>query len=141
MRHRRIPDEAWGEFTVRLVAREDGRFDGIAYRKGRSAEAKVRGEQYETESEVRGRLKQEVLQCHPDWIGYAGAVEFFRRHFPNGFEDQNYLEQERCYKWDAKRLLDDAVPLDSATMPTFGLCRAAGAVRCPLWHRRHGVSA
>ncbi|MCY4431271.1 MAG: hypothetical protein OXC11_12880 [Rhodospirillales bacterium] len=27
------------------------------------------------------------------------------------------------------------------TMPTFGLCRAAGAVHCPLWHRRHGVSA
>ena len=113
MRRQRILDEAWGEFTVRLVAREDGRFDGIAFRKGRGAEAKVRGERYETENEVRARLKQEVMRRHPDWVGYDGAVGFFRRHFPNGFEDENYLEQERSYKWDAKRLLDEAVPLDS----------------------------
>ena len=114
MRRRRIPDETWGQFTVRLVAREDGRFDGIAFRKGGSAEAKVRGEQYETESEVRARLKQAVLRRHPDWVGYNGAVEFFRRHFPDGFEDENYLEQERSYKWRAKGLLDETVPLDSA---------------------------
>lgn len=114
MAHRRLPDEAWGEFTVRLVAREDGRFDGIAFRQGRNAEAKVRGERDETESEVRARLKQVVLRRHPDWVGYDDAVVFFRRHFPKGFEDERYLEQERSYKWKAKRLLDEAAPLDSA---------------------------
>ena len=116
MRHRRIPDEAWGDFTVRLVARDDGRFDGIAFRKGRGAEAKVRGEQHEPEHEVRARLKQEVLRRHPHWVGFDGAVAFFRRHFPNGFEDDGYLEQERLYKWDAKRQLDDAVPINLAAV-------------------------
>ena len=62
----------------------------------------------------RARLKQEVLRRHPDWVGYEGAVAFFRRHFPNGFEDDSYWEQERSYKWDAKRQLDDAVPLNVA---------------------------
>lgn len=114
MRRHRIPDEPWGEFTVRLVKREDGRVDGIAFRKGRGAEAKVRGERCEPEDEVRARLKQEVLRRHPDWVGYEGAVAFFRRHFPNGFEDDSYLEQERSYKWEAKHQLDDAVPLNTA---------------------------
>ena len=114
MRRRRIPDEAWGEFTVRLVEREDGRFDGIAFRKGRGEEARVRGERHEIAAEVRARLKEDVLRRHPDWVGYDGAVALFRRHFPKGFEDERYLEQERSYKWDAKRQLDDAVPFNVA---------------------------
>ena len=94
MRRSRIPDEAWGEFTVRLVEREDGRFDGIAFRKGRGEEARVRGERHEIAAEVRARLKEDVLRRHPDWLGYDGAVAFFRRHFPKGFEDESYLEEE-----------------------------------------------
>lgn len=114
MRSGRTKDEAWGQFTVRLVARDDGRFDGIAFREDKGSEAKITGEPHETEAEVRARLKQEVLRRHPDWVGYEGAVKFFRRHFPNGFEDDQYREAERDYKWNAKRLLDESVPLASA---------------------------
>ena len=50
-----IPDEAWGELTVRLVARDNGRSDGIVFRRGGGAVAKVYGEHGETEGEVLGR--------------------------------------------------------------------------------------
>ncbi len=111
---RAIKDEAWGEFTVRLVVRDDGRFDGIVYRKGRGSVAKVRGAPDETESEVRARLKQEALRRHPDWVGYDGARAFFRKQFENGFYDDRYLDGERMYKWAAKQKLEEWVPLDTA---------------------------
>ena len=124
MRRGRVDDETWGEFTVRLVPRQDGRLDGIAFRKAKGTVATVRGEQCETEAEVRARLKQEVLRRHPDWIGHDGAVAFFRRHFPNGFEDDGYRSQERDYKWAAKRLLDESVPQEAA-LAGEGLAEAA----------------
>ena len=105
-------DEAWGEFTVRVVAR-DNRFDGIVFGKTGTV-VKVRGEPGETEPELRTRLKQEALKRHPDWIGYDGAMAFFRKHFREGFNDNDYLEKERTYKYEAKRRLDKLIPLDSA---------------------------
>ena len=114
MARRRIDDEAWGELTVRLVQREDHRFDGIAFRRGPETIAKVRGDPDETEAEVRARLKQEAMRRHPEWVGYQGAVRFFRDQFQNGFCDDDYLKDEREYKWDAKGQLDESVPLDAA---------------------------
>ncbi len=100
--------------TVRLVARDNGRFDGIVFRKGGGAVAKVYGEHGETEGEVRARLKQEALRRRPDWIGFKGAMSFFREQFAEGFHDDRYLKQERSYKWAAKEKLDDTVPLEAA---------------------------
>lgn len=114
MVRRRIDDEAWGEFTVRLVQREDGRFDGIAFGKSSGTVAKVRGDPDETEAEVRVRLKHLALRSHPEWIGYQGAVAFFRKQFQEGFYDKDYLIGERDYKWDAKEQLDETVPLKAA---------------------------
>ena len=105
-------DEAWGGFTVRVVAREN-RFDGIVFGKAGTV-AKVRGEPGETEAELRTRLKQEALKRHPDWMGYDGAMAFFRKHFPQGFHDDEYCNQERTYKSRAKQKLDESIPLDAA---------------------------
>ena len=114
MARRRIDDEAWGGLTIRLVQREDGRFDGIAFGKSSGTVAKIRGDPDETESEVRARLKQTAMRRHPEWVGYQGAVRFFRDQFQNGFHDDDYLKDEREYKWDAKEQLDEAVPLNAA---------------------------
>ena len=105
-------DEVWGELTVRLVAR-DNTFDGIVFGKTGTV-VKILGEPGETESELRTRLKQEALKRHPTWIGYNGAMAFFGKQFREGFYDDGYLEQERTYKYDAKKKLDELIPLDSA---------------------------
>ena len=105
-------DETWGELTVRLVTR-DNRFDGIVFGKAGTV-VKVRGESGETEAELRVRLKQEALIRHPDWMGYDGAMAFFRKQFSQGFHDDEYLKQERTYKHKAKIQLDESVPLEAA---------------------------
>ena len=105
-------DETWGELTVRLVAR-DNRFDGIVFGKAGTV-VKVRGESGESEAELRVQLKQEALKRHPDWMGYDGAMAFFRKQFSQGFHDDEYLKQERTYKHKAKIQLDESVPLEAA---------------------------
>ena len=114
MKDKTIKDEAWGEFTLRVVARESDRFDGIVFRKGTGTIAKVLGDVGETEEEVRARLKEKALRRHPDWVGYQGATTYFRNHFANGFYDDDYLTEERSYKWAAKQQLDESVPLGAA---------------------------
>ena len=106
-------EERWGDFKIRVARRDDGRFDGIIFRKGSKA-VKVRGDPNESEAEVRERLKREVMRRHPDWVGYAGAIRFFRSLFPRGFDDEGYLDAERRYKWNAKQRLDETAPLESA---------------------------
>ena len=110
----RIEDEQWGEFTVRLVGRNNGRFDGIIFRKGADEIARVNGDRDETSDEVSARLKQLALRRNPDWVGYEGAMAFFRKQFRKGFQDDDYLEMERNYKLAAKQKLDETVPLDAA---------------------------
>lgn len=51
-------------------------------------------------------------QANPDYFGFEGAIKVFQSHFPNGFQAQKYLEQERDYKLRAKTKLDDTLPLD-----------------------------
>ena len=116
-------DERWGGFTLRLVERADQRFDGIVFGREHGTVAKVRGEPGETDAEVRARLKQEAMRRHPDWVGYAGAIRFFRRQFSDGFHGDAYLRKERNFKQAAKRKLDEAVPLAAAR--ANGGCAAA----------------
>ncbi len=114
MARSQIEDEHWGEFTVRLVRRDNGRFDGIVYRKHEDKVARVTGDLDETEVDVRERLKKMALRQNPDWIGYDGAMAFFRNQFRKGFQDDDYLKMERNYKLAAKQKLDELVPLDAA---------------------------
>ena len=109
----RTHEERWGDFKIRVARRDDGRFDGIIFRRGSKA-VKVYGDPNESEAEVRERLKREVMRRHPDWVGYAGATRFFRSLFPRGFDDEGYLDRERGYKWRAKQRLDATAPLESA---------------------------
>ena len=95
------------------MPRDGGRFDGIAFRKGGGAVAKVRGDRDETEQEVRARLKQEALRRHPNWVGFDGAISFFHSQFGKGFYDKEYLAEERSYKCDAKERLEESAPLDA----------------------------
>ena len=113
MASKRIHEEAWGDLTVRLKPRDDGRFDGIVVRKGGGAVAQVRGDSDETEAEVRARLKQEALRRHPDWVGFDGAVQFFQNVFGKGFYDEAYQAEERSYKCAAKIQLEETAPLDA----------------------------
>ena len=52
--------------------------------------------------------------AEPHFVGYDGARKRFHRYFPDGFTSDFYLGHERTYKLDAKRKLDEAVPLDVA---------------------------
>ena len=119
---RRNVDEPWGNLTLRMVARESGQFDGIVFGKSEGIVAKVRGERSEAQASVRARLIEEASRQHPNWIGYEGAIAHFSKLYPNGFNDEQYIADEREYKLAAKSGLDESAPLDAARKGTgFGL--------------------
>ena len=102
-----------GGITIRLVQQSNMRFAGVVIGKERKM-VKIYAAPGETSDDVWARLRSEALKSHPSWVGYEEALNRFTEFFPNGFKDENYLAQERNYKWAAKRLLDELIPLESA---------------------------
>jgi hypothetical protein len=95
-----------GKTDLRLV-KSDGRFyglaDGMRITEGADAD------------DVWRRLHDEAGKANPKYFGYAGARARFLHWFSGGFESRNFLEQERKYKLDAKRKLDQLAVEDAAT--------------------------
>ena len=113
MASKTIRQEMMGGITIRLVQQDNKQFAGVVIGKDRNM-INIYAEPGETRDDVWERLRSEALRSHPSWVGYEGALDRFIEFFPNGFKDKNYFEQERNYKWEAKRLLDELIPLETA---------------------------
>lgn len=113
MASKTIRQEMMGGITIRLVQQDNNQFAGVVIGQDRKM-VKIYAEPGETSDDVWERLRSEALKSHPSWVGYEGARNRFIRFFPNGFKDEKYLDQERNYKWAAKRLLDELIPLETA---------------------------
>ena len=100
-----------GKTELRLVERE-GRFHGLANGKplvdGASAD------------EVWRRLHDEAGRANPKYFGYDGARARFLHWFSAGFDSPNFLAEERNYKLDAKRKLDQVSVEQAATGSGYG---------------------
>ena len=113
MASKTLRQEVMGDITVRLVVQDNKQFAGVVIGKDRKM-VKIYGEPGETSDEVWERLRSEAMKSHPSWVGYDGARERFLEHFSNGFKDERYLDMERNYKLEAKFMLDELLPLETA---------------------------
>ena len=116
MARRRIDDEAWGELTVRLVPREDHRFDGIVlWERAQGSSQRFAGIRTRPKQRSARVSNKKLCGAIPSGLAIRGQWRFFRKQFQNCFDDDDYLEgSERAYKWAAKQKLDESVPLDAA---------------------------
>ena len=108
-----LREEKLGKIDLRLVQRDNGSLAGRYQRQGQSGRT-IDGESGETQEELWQRLRSVALREDPSFFGYEGAVARFRAIFPDGFEDPRYLDQERNYKVEARKKLNQQVPVAEA---------------------------
>ena len=113
MASKTLKEEMLGGVTVRLVEQDNKRFAGVVIDKDRKM-VKIDGDPGESSDEVWERLISAAHRSHPSWVGYDGARARFLESFPNGFKDEDYLQEERNYKLEAKHMLDDLLPVETA---------------------------
>ncbi|HEU0216749.1 MAG TPA: hypothetical protein VFQ90_08815 [Stellaceae bacterium] len=101
-----------GKAFVRLVETNKG-YAGVV-------EVGSQRQKFEDQSKDRlwETLQREAAKANPDFVGYSGAKTRFLSIYPDGFKSDAYFDHpklgERKYKLDAKKLLEDRVPLDAA---------------------------
>lgn len=113
-------DAKVGKAEIRLRETKTG-FGGVVLLDG-AIKAKLEDQ---NSDRLWERLHQEAAKLNPNFVGYDGARTRFLKFFPGGFTSEIYLRDkklgEREYKWEAKKLLDQSVPLDAAhEKPGFG---------------------
>lgn len=86
-------------------------FKGVAIRDGQFVFPPIEDA---SEAEVWRLLDLALGRIHPHYIGFDGAKARFLHFFRQGFAGAGYCGEERAYKLDAKKKLDDALPLARA---------------------------
>lgn len=109
-------EEKIGGATIRWRPHGSG-FRGIVLRGGVSSEPM----EDDDSDRLRTRLRNEAGKLHPNYFGYAGAIERFLSFFPGGFSDPRYIEQERHYKEQAKAKLNSGCSLDAIERGDFDI--------------------
>jgi hypothetical protein len=105
-----------GKLDLRLVEK-DRRFFGLVIADG-GRTAQIEGDNAD---DVWRRLHDEAAKSTAQYFGFEGARNRFLHIFPNGFQSEEYFEQERNYKVAAKSKLDTTVRVDqAATSAGFG---------------------
>lgn len=100
---KRLAEFDFREFKVIVAMVDRATFACHAFQDGkRVAEVKAPSRE-QAESEIKARL----LQISADYIGLDGARGMLLRHFPQGFSDERYKEQERAYKLRASAWICD----------------------------------
>ncbi|WP_119380417.1 hypothetical protein [Henriciella barbarensis] len=117
-----IPDEKMGEFTLRFRESLEG-FSGLAFNANRRSEV-MHASSLE---KLRAKLSNFVGRVHPNYFGWDGAYQRFVGVFPGGFHSDDYKSAERNYKEDARKLLEERLPL-SSVQSNSGMGEAALAV-------------
>ena len=108
-----IREEHRGNNLLRLVQTSTG-YSGIIVTRGEIVSS-VDGKEAR---EVWEKLTWQAVSTKPGYFGFDGARVRFRSDYPEGFSDPAYLATERNYKLDAKRMLDELVPVDEAVSLT-----------------------
>ena len=72
----------------------------------------------EDADEVWGRLERQLAEINTDYFGFRGARIRFRGVSQEGFSDPAYLTNERNYKLNAKRRLDEHLPIEEGVSST-----------------------
>lgn len=106
-----VREERFGKHTLRVVRLTAGGYRGVVVKDAGGTHGPFDGVDLD---ELWNRLKEEAMTLGRSYVGFDGARSRFLGHFPKGFEDARYLEQERDYKLDAARKLDTTAPLDAA---------------------------
>lgn len=98
-----------GSATAKLGETPKG-YSGVVFQSG-ALKAEEHGDDPDA---IWQRMLEAARKLNPMFFGYDGARARFLSFFPGGFQDSNYLRQERDYKLDAKAKLDQNAPLSAA---------------------------
>lgn len=104
-----IREEDIGKATLRVVPVGKS-FGGVVILDGK-VKTRIDGDDPE---EIWEKLLIEAARSSPDYFGFSGARNRFLKFFPEGFSSADYLGSERKYKVEAKKQLDETVPLEAA---------------------------
>ena len=98
------------KLDLRLIEK-NGSFTGIIFTQDSVEKARIIGD---VADDVWCRLQDEARIVNPKYVGFGGARTRFLRFFPNGFQSEGFVSEERKYKVDAKAKLDLTAPLAEA---------------------------
>jgi hypothetical protein len=97
-----------GDIKLRMIPTGSG-FVGRAYRGDKPLGEQISGESADS---VWMKLHDLVSKSDPRYFGFDGATARFLKNFPQGFEDQRYVTDERNYKLQAATTLQSISPAD-----------------------------
>ncbi len=97
--------------TLFRVRKSGEVFKGVAIRDGEFVFPPIEDV---SEAEVWRLLDLELGRIHPHYIGFDGAKARFLRFFRQGFAGAGYCGEERAYKLEARKKLEDTLPLARA---------------------------
>lgn len=107
---KRVREEKLGKHTLRIVETDQG-LQGIAFIDAKARSAILSGDDVD---ELWERLIVEIGKQSAEYVGFAGAINRFRKIFPQGFADPRYLSNERDYKLAAIEKLQAVAPIEMA---------------------------
>lgn len=111
-----------GSATIRMLPVK-GVYKGIVIVGGQI----IAEEAGDSPDDVWRRLHDHAARANPQYFGFDGARTRFLKFFPNGFQSEGFVAEERNYKLAAKAKLDENVPLEVA-LAGSGLGEAVLAV-------------
>ena len=106
--------ERYGKATVRWQPTKDGRFAGTVIVEGKRGEVLTD----EIEERLVARLRNEAGKLEPNYFGMDGAIARFLEFMPGGLRGERSVSEERKYKLDASRELNQILPLEAALQAT-----------------------
>ena len=114
MPSRTLRSDTVGRVRLRLAKRSDGTLAARYWRPDGITDV-IEGDPGEHQDDLWARLRTAALR-DPAYFGFEGAIERFLTLFPEGFQDPNFLQQERNYKVEASTLVNTTVPLGTAAV-------------------------
>lgn len=113
-------ETAVGEFVVRIRLTPGG--FAVVLIKGANVVERLEGSDPDA---LWQRGLDAATRRNPNFFGYDGARNRFLRFFPRGFNDEDFVKEERAYKLNAKAKLDAAANLDTVLLSPAGSGKAA----------------
>lgn len=119
-----VKQEKFGQTILKWQAAKRGGFEGVVI----LGSKQVARMEDEDEARLLARLRNEAGRLHPDYVGFDGAINRYRRFYRSGLGGEASMADERRYKERAAERLRAALsPEDAMSADNDDAARVAKA--------------